>query len=96
MSVRAKFKVSRWEVSGYKSKIDPSGPWTPENVKTEEQRTIYMQPVYANRDGSQSEENKQFFAASPSGEIKLGIVNQAAWPYFELDTEYYVTFEKAE
>jgi len=55
-----------------------------------------MQPVYSNRDGTQSEENKQFFASTPSGEIKLGIVNESAWPYFELDTEYYVTFEKAE
>lgn len=96
MSVKAKFKVSRWEVSGYKSKIDPAGPWTPENVKTEEQRTIFMMPVYANRDGSASDENKKFFASTPSGEIKLGIVNKDAWPYFELDTEYYVTFEKAE
>lgn len=96
MSVKAKFKVSRWEVSGYKSKIDSTKPWVPENVKTEEQRTIFMQPVYANRDGVQNEENKQFFAYTPTGEIKLGVVNQAAWPYFELDTEYYVTFEKAE
>jgi hypothetical protein len=96
MSVKAKFKVSRWETSGYKYKIDPKGPWVPENVKTVEQRTIFMEPVYSNRDGSQNEENKKFFAATPSGEIKMGVVNQEAWPYFELDTEYYVTFEKAE
>jgi hypothetical protein len=90
MPVKAKFKVSRFEISGYKSKIDEKGPWTPENVQVKEQRTIILNPVYGT-----SEENKKFFESTPSGEIRLGIVNKDAWSEFELDSEMYITFEKA-
>ena len=90
-SVRAKVKFSRYETTGYRSKIDAKGPWVPENIQVKEQRTVVFHPVYGD-----SEENKKFFEATPSGEIKLGIINQDAWPFFELDRDYYVTFEKAE
>lgn len=40
------------------------------------------------------EENKKFFAATPSGDISLGTVNPAAYEEFEEGAEYYVTFEK--
>lgn len=93
MSVRAKFKVSRWESTLYKGKIDEKLPWTPENVETKEMRTIYLQPVYGN--GDPNHENTKFWKASPSGEIKLGTVNQDVWPQFELDAEYYINFTKA-
>lgn len=53
-----------------------------------------MQPVYGN--GNPNHENTKFWKASPSGEIKLGTVNKDVWPHFELDAEYYVTFEKAD
>jgi len=89
--VKAKVKFVRYETSGYKSKIDEKGPWVPENIQVKEQRTVIFQPVYGT-----SDENKKFFENTPSGEIKLGIVNQDVWPFFKLDEEYYITFEKAE
>lgn len=42
-----------------------------------------------------SEENKAFFDATPSGNIKLGTVNQDAAAAFELGAEYYVDFTPA-
>lgn len=43
---------------------------------------------------SDNEENKKFFAATPSGNITLGTVNPAAYEQFEEGQYYYVTFEK--
>lgn len=40
-----------------------------------------------------SEENKAFFAASPSGNIKLGTVRS---DHFEVGKSYYVDFTEAE
>ena len=45
---------------------------------------------------SGSEENKAFYEATPSGEISLNTLNQAAGNYFELGKEYYIDFVKAE
>jgi hypothetical protein len=42
-----------------------------------------------------SEENKSFFDATPSGEIKFDTVNGDALAEFEPGVEYYVTIEKA-
>lgn len=55
-----------------------------------ELQTIKLMPV----NGS-SEENKQFFASTPSGSIELGVVNPEAGKYFELNQEYYIDFTKA-
>lgn len=41
-----------------------------------------------------TEENKKFFDASPSGEIKIGTVNQAVIDSMELGEEYYVILTK--
>lgn len=49
--------------------------------------TVKMTPV---TDGS--EENKAFYAATPSGSIELGTVNQAAAESLSLDAEFYVDF----
>lgn len=97
--VRAKFKVTRIETSmGSVARRDASG----NKVKDErgydiydrvEQRTIVMSPVFGDKPGS---ENQKFWDASPSGELKLGTVNPAAWAAFELDGEYYIDFTKAE
>jgi hypothetical protein len=54
-------------------------------------KTVTLNPVI---DGS--EENKQFFEATPSGEIRMGVMNQAALDEFEAGAEYYVDFTKAE
>lgn len=42
-----------------------------------------------------SEEDKKFFAATPSGTVELGTVNPAAGNYFELGQAYYLDFTKA-
>ena len=44
---------------------------------------------------SGSEENKKFFAATPSGSIRLTCANAAATDQFELGKEYYVDFTPA-
>lgn len=54
-------------------------------------KTIYMGPVY-----SGSEENKQFFAATPGGNITLYTVNPAALDAFKPGQEYYVDFTPAQ
>ena len=40
-------------------------------------------------------ENKEFFAATPSGEARFWTVNKAAQDFFDVGEEYYVTFTKA-
>jgi hypothetical protein len=57
-----------------------------------EVQTIVLSPVYSNDKNS---ENAQFYQATPSGEIRLGTVNAQAAAAFELEGEYYVTFERA-
>lgn len=56
-----------------------------------EVQTIVLSPVTGGTD-----ENKAFWQATPSGEIKLATVNAAAAAAFELDGEYYVEFTKAD
>ena len=78
MTVRAKFKVVRFEAMQHYRDA------------SKELRTIVLSPV---TDGSA--ENKEFYDATPSGEIKLGTLNPAAWQAFELGKEYYVDFTPA-
>ncbi len=42
-----------------------------------------------------SDENKAFFDATPTGNIKVGTVNEKAAAAFELGKEYYVDFTLA-
>jgi hypothetical protein len=42
-----------------------------------------------------TEENKAFYAASPSGSIEISTLNEAAANQFQPGVEYYVTFEPA-
>lgn len=51
---------------------------------------ITLQPVTQN-----SEENKAFYAASPSGQIVLGCANAEAAKQFDLGKEFYVDFTPA-
>lgn len=53
-------------------------------------QTIVMSPVC---DGS--DENKRFYAATPSGQVNLGTVNGEAAAQFQLGEEYYVDFTPA-
>lgn len=91
-TVRAKFKVQKVEQSLTMKSTgkDEHGRQTHESC---ELRTIVLQPVYSS---DPSHENAAFWAASPSGEIRLGTINQAAWEAFELGAEYYIDFTKAE
>ncbi len=92
MSVRAKFKVTRIEATeGCKQTgVNEQGRPTYERC---ELRTIVLTPVYQN--GDPNHENNIFWQASPSGEIRLGTINPAAWEQFELGAEFYIDFTRA-
>lgn len=51
---------------------------------------IKMRPVTQG-----SEENREFYQYTPSGNIDLGTVNQQAADYFEFGKEYYIDFTEA-
>ena len=92
--VRGKFSVTRFETSmGSSARKHPDGSYVMENGRNvydrKEMRTVVLHPVYSDDPNS---ENKKFWDASPSGEIRLGTVNPDAWRAFELDKEYYVDF----
>lgn len=90
MTVRAKFKVQRIEAS--QTTVRKQGG-ADNQYELVEVRTIVLMPVYSPDPAS---ENGRFWAASPSGEIKLGTINPNAWQAFELGSEYYVDFVKVE
>lgn len=50
--------------------------------------TVVLSPVHGG-----SAENDEFFAATPSGELRFNTVNEAALAGFEPGAEYYVTIE---
>lgn len=97
--VRAKFKVTRVERQMGMSRrkhddgtyaLSPTGGQIYDNV---EQRTVVLHPVYSEDPKS---ENAKFWDSSPTGELRLGTVNPAAWQAFELDKEYYIDIHPAE
>lgn len=90
--VRAKFKVQRIE-SSIGSKVVGKNEQGRDIYEKCELRTIVLSPIYPN--GDPNHENTKFWQASPSGEIKLGTINPAAWEAFALDGEYYVDFTPA-
>lgn len=52
---------------------------------------IYFHPVYTG-----SDENKEFFDATPGGQLTIHIRNSKAAEYFEQGKEYYLDFKLAE
>lgn len=89
--VTAKFKVQRKELSMQSTRVqNANGEWVWE---PREVQTIVLNPVSSSDPES---ENGKFFAATPSGEIRLGTVNAAAAEQFRLDSEMYVTFTPVE
>lgn len=92
MVVRAKFTVVRYESTLQSRQLDPAGGYEPANYEKVEMRTIIMTPVSST---DPTTENYQFWQQSPSGEIRLGVINQQAWAEFELGKDYYVTFTPA-
>lgn len=88
MAVRAKFRVARIERS-------LTGGFYNEETKKHESRevqTIVLYPVVNDGDA----ENKKFFAATPSGELKLGMVNAETAAQFDLNKAYYLDMSPAE
>ena len=80
---RAKFKVdSRTETEG--GRYDENNKYVacPEY-------SITMSPVYSDDPES---ENAKFFNATPSGQITMGVVNEAAAEIFQVGKEVYVDF----
>lgn len=99
MSVRAKFKVtSLTRVESCKVRRAADG----KVCENDQKRPIYdpcelvsikMNPVSGNNDPDH--ENTKFWEASPSGELTLGCVNEAASKQFVLGREYYLDFTPA-
>lgn len=83
--VRAKFRVT--EIKTHMgSKRDSNGNYVPA-----EMRSVKLIPVVGT-DG----ENKEFWDATPSGEISMGVINLEAALPFELNREFYVDFTPAD
>lgn len=61
------------------------------NFKDERAKAVFLSPVY-----SGSEENKQFFAATPGGQLNFYTVNESAFAKFEQGKEYYVDISEAQ
>ena len=92
MTVRAKFQLQTIESSMMSRSVrQPDGSLAVERV---EMRTLVLRPVYGNADPEH--ENSRFWAATPSGEIRLGTINPDAWRHFEIDKAYYIDFTPAE
>lgn len=81
-TVRAKFYVQKIEKTKY--------GYAPNQ---QEMTTLVLAPVYSQQEGT---ENKKFWDATPTGEIRLGTINLEAANNFELGAEYYIDFIRAE
>jgi hypothetical protein len=60
------------------------------NKQDQGSTTVILTPVTHG-----SEENRDFWKYTPSGNLEMHINNEAAEKYFEPGEEYYLTFEKA-
>lgn len=90
MTVRAKFEVTQIDrILSFKypdkTKEGHANYSLPEEIEVQ---TIKMRPV-----GKDSEENKVFWDATPSGTLELQTINPKAWRYFELGQEFYIDFK---
>jgi hypothetical protein len=86
MSVRAKFRCNY--IEEHKAGVWNQETQTSVNVPV---KTIHFSPVFTG-----SEENKQFWAATPAGDLRLMSANEAASAQFEVGKEYYLDFTPAE
>lgn len=87
MSVRAKFRCMSVEVT-YSHHRDGAPVF---------HHGIRLLPVFGTKrgGGSESPENDAFYAATPSGEIKLTVVSAQAAEHFKPGECYYVDFSPA-
>ncbi len=75
------------------------GVYNPDTQKTEtrEVQSIKMHVVTGRHgDEKDAEENKRFFASTPSGSVEFGTINADAAAQFDLGAEFYVDFTPAE
>jgi hypothetical protein len=95
MSVRAKFRLNSYTTELHTSYPEKDANGRPDYSKPLpcEKRTLNFTPVCSDRPDS---ENKQFWDATPSGSLQLGVVNPEAWKHFEIGKEYYLDFTLAE
>ena len=86
--VRAKFRVD------YKSQPYVVNQWLSDEGKSgiRAVQDVIMSPV--SYEGS--DENKQFFASTPNGQIRLTMTNPKAYEAFQQGKEYYVDFTPVE
>lgn len=68
----------------------PTGVRAKFKCESNEKGDIRLSPVVGG-----SEENDQFYAATPGGSILLAVVNESAAQQFEVGKEYYVDFSPA-
>jgi hypothetical protein len=92
MSVRAKFRLNRFE-STMMMQPKPKAEGQPQEYESVEMRSFYFHPAYSS---DPSSENAKFWQASPNGELRMGVVNQGVWPLFKLGQDYYLDFSPAD
>ena len=56
---------------------------------------VYLNAVYNNKNGEQSEENKEFWKYTPGGTIQFYTVNENAVKEFKQGKYYYVDFTES-
>jgi len=88
MTIRAKFKLVAMrsyiaEMYNYETKTSSPAKFV----------DLEWRVVNPNRDNP-TDENKQYWSSTPTGDIKFATVNQAAVDDVELGKEYYVTFQE--
>lgn len=86
MAVRCKFKL--WSRTS-----TMQGSWNYETQRSEQRE---MQSFSFNVVTDGSDEDKAFFASTPTGRIELGVCNPEAVKELELNRTYYVTFTPAD
>ncbi len=85
--VRAKFVCTGVTVE----KGNTSWHYKEGNTEALDVVTVRMQPVVLG-----SDENKEFFASTPSGSIEMRILRPEAVDWFVMGREYYVNFTGAD
>ena len=92
MSVRCKFTVSSTTQHAAQAPVyDEAGKHS--GYKPAIMHTIKLSPVYGN--GDINHENTKFWAASPSGQIEFGWINEEAAKQLEIGKEYYIDITPA-
>lgn len=98
MSVRAKFRYTGYAATHTSRPINPNlvgrEAASPANYEQVEVRTMSFAPV-SPRSDDPDHENRLFWQATPSGELKLQMVNPEAWSQFEMGKAYYLDFSEA-